>query len=169
MSLLKPHFQFQRIYDIPVDFWKERGITALLLDVDNTLTTHNNPQPHANALAWLELQRQSGIRLMILSNNSKRRIEPFAQVLQVGYIASAAKPFPRRLRHALRQLGVRPEETAIIGDQLFTDVLCGRLAGCLSVLVEPFASEHHPFFRLKRWLERGILGSGEKSKKERKG
>ena len=168
MPLFQPHFHFQRIYDIPVTFWQEKRITAILLDVDNTLATHNNPQPHEEALTWLELQKQSGVRLMILSNNCKKRVEPFAQSLKVEYIASAAKPFPGRLRQALKQLGVRPEETALIGDQLFTDILCGRLAGCLSVLVDPFQPEHHAFFRFKRWLERNLLGRRKNEKKEGK-
>ncbi len=164
MSLFYPHCDFKRIYDIPADFWKEKGITALLLDVDNTLTTHNNPVPHERVLEWLETQRRAGLRLMILSNNRSERVEPFARELGLEYIAGAAKPLPGKLRHALAALGVRPTEAALIGDQIFTDVLCGRLSGCLAVLVEPISPEAGRFFRAKRRLEKGILRRYRKKK-----
>lgn len=166
MSVFYPHCDFRRIYDIPVSFWRERGITALLLDVDNTLTTHNNPQPHEKILDWLARQRDAGLRLMILSNNHEERVRPFAQHLGLEYIASAAKPLPGRLRRALAALGVRPEETALIGDQIFTDILCGRLAGCLSVLVEPMEPEESAFFRAKRRLETVVLRRYRKAKEK---
>ena len=57
MSIFYPHFFFRRIYEIPLDFFQERGIRALLIDVDNTLTTDNNPVPHEKVLDWLDGQR----------------------------------------------------------------------------------------------------------------
>ena len=166
MSVLYPHFDFHRIYEIPVSFWKDRGITALLLDVDNTLTTHNNPRPHEQILDWLANQQEAGLRVMILSNNRQERVAPFAARLGLEYIASAAKPLPGRLRRALAALGVSPKETALVGDQIFTDVLCGRLTGCLSVLVEPMEPESGRLFRFKRGLEKGILRRYRKTKEK---
>lgn len=157
MFILYPHSIFHRIYDIPADYFREKGITTLLLDIDNTLTGDNDPMPNAQALEWLEVQHQAGMRLMVLSNNYERRVKPFAESLGLEYIAEARKPFPGNLKKALSQLGVETQETAVIGDQIFTDILCARLAGCLAVLVEPMAIENYGFYRVKRRLEIPVL------------
>ena len=157
MSIFYPDIDVKRIYDIPASFFTERGVRLLFLDVDNTLTTHNNPVPHEKILNWLEEQRRAGLRLMILSNNHEARVAPFAQGLGLEYLSDAAKPLPGRVRRMLRELGMRSDEAALIGDQIFTDVLCGRLTGCLTILVEPMEPEGFGFFKIKRALEKGIL------------
>lgn len=157
MFILYPNYVFHRIYDIPLDFFKKHGIDTLLLDVDNTLTTHNNHETDSRVMSWLAAVRGQGIGLMILSNNNKKRVEPFAEKLEMQCIANAAKPLPFRLRQSLGQMEVNPRQTAIIGDQIFTDILCGRLAGCTAILVEPIEPETHGIFPLKRKLELPVL------------
>lgn len=157
MSILHPHHDYRRIYEIPVEFFREQGIKLLLIDVDNTLTTDNNPVPHADVLAWLDACRDAGLRLLAFSNNHEPRVAPFAKGLGLEYVADAHKPLPGRVRKFLAEVGILKEQTAIIGDQIFTDILCGRLVGCMAILVEPMAPEKVWHFRLKRWLEVRIL------------
>lgn len=157
MSIFYPNHMFHRVYDIPTAFLTERGITTLLLDIDNTLTTDNNPMPDKKVLVWLEEQKTAGIRLMLLSNNYTARVRPFAEKLEMEFIAQAVKPFPFSLKTALRRMRVRLGETALVGDQLFTDILCGRLAGCTAILVEPMQMENYGFYKIKRRLEIPIL------------
>ncbi len=45
------------------------------------------------------------------------------------------KPNPLMMRHALKRLGCRREETAIIGDRMDTDVIAGIEAEITTVLV----------------------------------
>ena len=153
MAFLRPHIIKHRISDIPLDFLREKGIKALLLDVDNTLTTHNNPQPDTVILAWLEQVRQAGIAMMLVSNNAGPRVAKFAQKLNMPYTARAAKPLPFGFWRAAKQLGVKPRETLVIGDQIFTDIWGGRLFGAQTVWVQPIEPETGPFFRLKRRWE----------------
>jgi predicted HAD superfamily phosphohydrolase YqeG len=49
----------------------------------------------------------------------------------------------------LEILGSKKEETAIIGDQLFTDILGGNLFGIHTVLVKPMTKE---IFFLRQWM-----------------
>lgn len=165
MFILYPDYIFHRIYDIPTSFFADRGITTLLLDVDNTLTTDNNPQPHAKVTRWLEEQHKAGLRLMVLSNNYRKRVEPFANSLGLEFIAMAAKPLPYNLRRALSQMNVPVSKAALIGDQIFTDVCCGRLAKCTAILVEPMAMEDNIFHRMKRRLEQPLLRAYRKKQK----
>lgn len=165
--LLWPDEMFHRIYEIPASFLQEKGVRTILLDVDNTLTTHDNPVPHEKILSWLETMREAGFRLMILSNNTPQRVAPFAEGLGLEYIADAHKPLSGPLKKALSRMGGEMKSTVLIGDQIFTDILCGNLAGCLSVLVEPMELEPMPQFKLKRFLERPILWLYRKTRRRK--
>ena len=157
---------FKRIYNIPSSFLKKRGLTTLLLDVDNTLTTDNNPLPDKKVMEWLEQQQNDGIRLMLLSNNTEERVAPFAKSLGMEYIANAKKPLTKNLKLAMSKMDVKLEETAIIGDQIFTDILCARLAKCTAIMTEPFEIENYGFYKIKRKLEVPVLKAYKESVKK---
>ena len=154
---LYPRYYYKRIYNIPLPLLQEKGVRCLILDVDNTLTTHDNPVPSAGVKAWLEKVRQSGIQTVILSNNSAGRVASFADILGLPYVSEGKKPLTSGFRRCARRFGVLPEECAVIGDQLFTDIWGGNRFGCLTILVEPIQPEAMWFFRLKRRMERRLL------------
>ena len=106
---------------------------------------------------WLDGLRAGGINLIIVSNNRKRRVKKFAERLNLPYIANAKKPFPAVFLKTLRRFDCLPCNGAVVGDQLFTDVLGANLAGIRSILVTNITPESGPFFRLKRRLEKWIL------------
>ncbi len=160
MRLFWPEYRFERAWQITPEWLAQHGLTVLLLDVDNTLTTHDNPDIGPEARAWIERMQQAGVRLLVLSNNKPARVEPFAELIGLGCIANAKKPLSGGVRRALARLGAKKSELAIVGDQIFTDVLCARLAGVTSVMVDPIELETFPFFRFKRALERLILRGG---------
>ena len=157
MSLLRPDYFFHRIYDIPLSFFKEHSIFALVLDVDNTLTTHNNPVPSEQVLDWLEQVRAAGMKQMIVSNNHPERVRPFAQLLHLDFVADGAKPLPKGILEAARRMQTAPEHLAVVGDQLFTDIAGAHTAGATAILVEPMEPESMWFFKLKRALDRPFL------------
>ena len=144
MPLLTPQYDFHRIEEIPTDFFIRHGIRALLLDVDNTLTGDNSQEIKPEVMDWLERQRAAGLRLFVISNNHELRVAPFAN--RLGLALAKMKEF-----------GVSPRQTALIGDQLFTDILCGNLCGCVTILVEPYAEEGYGLYRIKRPLEKPLL------------
>ena len=157
MPLFTPQYDFHRIEEIPTAFFAQKGIRALLLDVDNTLTGDNSQEVKPEVTAWLERQRQAGLRLFVISNNREARVAPFAGRLGLEYIADAAKPSKKVVLAKMKEFGVSPQQTALIGDQLFTDILCGNLCGCVTILVEPYAPEGYGLYRIKRPLEKPFL------------
>lgn len=157
MSLFYPTFLKKKAYDIEPEFLQNAGVSGLILDIDNTLTSHDHPVPDARILAWLALMRQNGIQLILLSNNSAERVAPFAAKLGLAFEANAKKPLPGGYVRAAQKMGLPKNKTAVVGDQIFTDVLGANWAGIRSILVEPFHFESFWQFRLKRWLEKGIL------------
>ncbi len=157
MSLFKPTYFFDKVWDISVEFLKENNIKCVLLDVDNTLTTHDNPAAHEKATIWLEEIKNAGIIPMIISNNIEPRVLPFAKSLGLDYVCHAQKPKGKGVKEAVRKTDICKEAMLMVGDQIFTDVLCGKFAKVKTVLVTPFEFEDMPFFKVKRFFERIIL------------
>ena len=135
------------------------GLDALLVDADSTLKHYTSEECTPAAAAWLANVRAGGIGLCLISNGRGRRIGRFAASLGLPFVAKAFKPLPRGCRMAVRKMQFDPARTAIVGDQLFADVLAGRLAGLTTILVDPVhPEEEHWFTGLKRRPERWLLG-----------
>ncbi len=157
MPLLAPDFYFETYAGASVSFLKEHGIKALVLDIDNTLEPYENARPGENVLAWFSALSEAGIRAAFVSNNGKERVDTFNEAF--GFIAysKAKKPFAFKIRKAMREMGVKQNETLFMGDQIFTDVLGARLAGIRAALVPPIKDKTDALTRFKRWLERPIM------------
>lgn len=157
MSLFYPSVMRARITDITPEDLRALGVRGLLLDVDNTLTTHGSQALEDSVRDWLERMAGEGFALTIVSNALPRRVKPFAGKVGLRAIAFACKPFPIGFFRGARRLGLPRRACAVIGDQVFTDILGARLGGFPSVLLEPIRNEKgKPTLRLKRWLEKGI-------------
>jgi HAD superfamily phosphatase (TIGR01668 family) len=157
LQLITPDLNLTRILDLKADDVHRLGLDGLLLDVDGTLKDFTAGEFSEAIIAWVEKLRAAGIRLCLLSNGKKHRIEPLARKLGVPFVAKALKPLPFGCWAAVRQLGLTRKRTAVIGDQIFADVLAGRLAGLFTIRVPPTSLEEPWFTRLKRPLERWVL------------
>ena len=164
MPLFLPKEMAKHVTDLSPEFFISRGIKAVVLDVDNTLTTHGNPVPAQGVPEWISQMQAAGLCLTILSNNYRERVEPFARKLGLDFISIACKLLTFGLTRACRRYGLKPRQVCLIGDQIFTDIVGGNLKGVLTVLVEPYELEHKWSFRLKRRLERPIIRRYRKKK-----
>lgn len=156
MGLFKPTAIKPRVGDVTVGFLKELGARAVLLDVDNTIATYTSHEPAAGAVEWARGLMEAGFRVVIVSNNYKRRVAPFAARFGVDFISFAIKPLPFGYVRAARMLGLRCRDCVIIGDQIFTDVIGANMCGMRSVLLEPIEPEEGWTFKVRRHLERGM-------------
>ncbi len=157
MAIFKPTYALKKITDITPAALKKRGIKALILDVDNTLTTHNNPAPAEGISQWIEEMKSAGIKLLIVSNNNAERVTPFAETLGLHFVPNGAKPLPMGFLRAVRELGVPKNRIAAVGDQIFTDILGANLAGVRSIFVYPIEFETSLPFKIKRAIEKPLL------------
>ena len=150
-------YAFEKVTDIPVVFFKSEQIKALVLDIDNTLTTHDNPQPADGVLQWLEDVRNAGIKMLVVSNNKPHRVKPFADMLKLEFVANGAKPLTKGINYAVKKMGAEKKYTAAFGDQIFTDVLGANFSGIRMIYVKPIEHEKTMFFKVKRFLEKPFL------------
>lgn len=158
MALFYPTLYRRRITDVTAEDLRRHGIRAVLLDVDNTLTTHDAPDLDMAVQEWLSHMQEEGFKLIIVSNNSPQRVEPFARSIGLPFAARARKPLPAGYRAAATTLETPLRECIAIGDQIFTDVLGANLAGIPSVLLEPIQPEiEQKFIVFKRKIERLLM------------
>ena len=154
---MKADKYLKSVTDITLPMVREMGLKGLILDVDNTLTTHGNREIPAHIKDWLNYIKTGGIKLILLSNNSEARVSAFAERIDIAYVGRAFKPFPFGVKRACAAMQLETNEAAMVGDQVFTDLLAGKLAGCKSILLMPIEEEKGRFFAVKRYFERRVL------------
>lgn len=135
---LVPHMLFDVYEQVTPALLQSRGVTLLLCDLDYTLAPRCVKTPDEGVHRWIADMKAAGITVMILSNNrSPRRVDMFCSQLGIRYVGHAGKPGTRGLKEAMALCGVTRQQTAMLGDKLLTDVLAGRRAGVLALMVEP--------------------------------
>ena len=133
------------IYDMDLSSLKAAGIRLLLADLDNTLVPYGVPLPTDEVRAWNERLKDAGVTLFVLSNNRHAdRTRIFSEGLGVPFIGHAGKPKSGSFFEAMEQMGVTAEQTAIVGDQIFTDILGGSRAEVTTILVKPIRLAGNP-------------------------
>ena len=155
---LFPDDRVESIFKIDFEALYNEGYRAMLFDVDNTLVPHGAPADR-RAKRFFAYLHKCGFKSMAISNNRELRVKTFCDEAKVdGYIYLANKPSPKGYREAMLRLGVTPEQTIFVGDQLFTDIWGAKNAGVRSVLVLPVKKwKEEPQIILKRLLEAVVL------------
>ncbi|MBQ3022059.1 MAG: YqeG family HAD IIIA-type phosphatase [Clostridia bacterium] len=150
---------FDNITDVSPSYLKEKGVSGIILDIDNTLIGHNVPVPDEKVLSHLRLFESEGLKLCVVSNNEYDRVKNFAEKIEVEYfVHKALKPRALGYNLASKEMGLQMNEIAAIGDQIFTDVWGAKRAGCFAILTKPLHSGGEGFFiALKRILEKPFL------------
>ncbi|MBE5023920.1 YqeG family HAD IIIA-type phosphatase [Olsenella sp. DSM 107455] len=143
---------------VDVDELVSSGVRLVLLDRDNTCVPRDATSAPAEVLAWLDRAREAGLGLCLVSNNfHSSQVGRTARELGVEVVDHAMKPAPFALVRAMRLMGASREETVMIGDQVFTDVAAGNLAGVRTILVRPQSRKDLWYTHVFRVFERLAL------------
>lgn len=154
---LYPNGYFRKVSEITVEYLNENNIKGLILDVDNTLIDYYRNMSE-DTINWAKKLKQSGIKMCILSNSNKKdKIEEVASKLEIiQYSYFAKKPLKFGFRKAKKVLGLNTEQIAVVGDQIFTDVLGANRMKMHSILVEPIQEKDMLVTLIKRPIENAI-------------
>ena len=153
----RPKIKLNKVTDISLDLLSKYNINSLILDVDNTLSTHHGQVLTDGLEDWLKLMKENGINLTVLSNSNSKRLEPFAKKIGLDYISLGLKPLPFGYIRALKRLNSNKNQTAIVGDQIFTDIVGGNVVGVNTILLTPIKPETSLRFRMKRKVEAFVI------------
>lgn len=159
---LRPDAEADSIYAVDPSALRARGIRGVILDLDNTIVPWGAWDVPQALGPWIAAARAVDLRLCIVSNNAGARVAHIAAALDLPAVTGAWKPRRHALRRALRMMGTAPDATALIGDQVFTDVLGGNRLGLHTILVHPQSAREFPLTRLTRLAERLVIGLGRR-------
>lgn len=155
--LLMPQFLLRDVYDLTDEFLKEHGIRGIIFDIDNTLVGFRTPVPTAENLELFARLQGQGVQIAIASNNSAKRVDRFAEGLGIPAYHRSCKPLGFILGKIRREFGLKNGQIALVGDQIYTDMLGGNCAGMITALVEPIDHKETVFFKVKRAMERPVI------------
>ena len=152
-----PNKHVKTVFDIHPKMLKEKGINGIITDLDNTLVAWDQAYATPEVIEWFKLMEEHHIKITIISNNKRERVQVFSEPLEIPFVYSARKPLRRAFRTVAKQMELHPSEIAVIGDQLLTDVLGGNLAGFYTILVVPIVQTDAKITKFNRMIERRIL------------
>jgi hypothetical protein len=154
--ILYPDGHFEKVEEITIKYLQDNKIKALILDVDNTLIDY---QKHLekSVIQWAKNLKEQGVKLYILSNtNQKEKVEKVAKALEIPYRNLAKKPFKTGFLKVQKELKEKAENIAVVGDQIFTDIIGGNRCRMFTILVEPINPKDFWYTAWKRPIENRI-------------
>lgn len=158
-----PDYMYEKVTDITPSALRSMGVKAVALDLDSTAVNYSSFRVSNEIIQWVKQIREADIQVVIITNTVFLRAAYISKRMgNLTFYAFACKPNTLALRLAAKKLKLEPEEIAMIGDQLFTDVLSANRTGAVSVKVEPMGKEPPlAYFENKRQLERDYLAKCE--------
>ncbi len=147
---LLPTVLADSLTDISPEYLQKTGIRLLMLDFDNTIVPYTTNVPTGEMSRWLERMKQSDIKLCVVSNSRKERVQIFCREWGLPCITHAKKPFSKGIRECLAMFDCPKENCALAGDQIYTDTLGAGLAGIRSIRVK--AINNHNFWLKLRYV-----------------
>lgn len=157
LKLLTPDLYIESIFRLDLEKLKKNNIKGLIIDIDNTLISWDIKNVTEKTKTWLLNLEKEGFRVCLVSNNTKNRVIVFNRELKLPAIHRALKPRIGAFKKAMRIIGTTVDNTAVIGDQIFTDVLGGNRIGLFTVLVVPMAGKEFWWTTFVRKIERHVL------------
>ncbi|PZO94538.1 YqeG family HAD IIIA-type phosphatase [Streptococcus halichoeri] len=153
----RPTFTVEAVYDLRADDLLRKGITAVLVDLDNTLIAWDNPDGTPEVRAWLDEMTIADISVVVVSNNTEARVARAVSKFGVDFVSRAMKPFSFGINTAIERYGFNRSEVILVGDQLMTDIRASHRAGIQSVLVKPLVSSDAWKTKINRFREKRVL------------
>jgi len=159
LELLKPDMFMGSVAEVDLDDLERRGIQGLLLDIDNTLVAWRKCNVPVDIREWIEEAHRRGFKMCLTSNTrNNRRLERLAGELKMSFVRGVVKPRRGGFAKAMGIIGTVQSNTAVIGDQVFTDVLGGNRAGLFTILVKPLNKREFLGTKVSRLAERLLFG-----------
>lgn len=157
LKKLCPKFQAKSILELDLERLEKAGIKGIIFDLDNTLVEWKKDTLSPEVIELISRFKNKGFRLCILSNALEYRVETVADILNIPYVSRAVKPRKSPFRKALEIMGTLPTETAVVGDQLFTDILGGNRMKLYTIWIPPLSSTEFFSTRAVRQIERLVI------------
>ena len=159
-SIFQPRMYLEDLKDLPLAYFKERGYTDIILDLDNTIGAYDQKEIDDRYYDILATFIKEGFNITLVSNNIERRIAGFLKDLPIKHISLAIKPFSFGYKRAVERFDIDKDKTISIGDQILTDILGSNMMGIYSILVKPYCNRDSLSTRINRHIESFLIKKG---------
>ena len=164
LKVLIPFALAKNVYDIDLEFYKELKIDTIICDLDNTLEAFYTLHPSERAYELIKKLNQIGIRVIIISNNKRKRVEPYCEDLNCDFMYSTRKPLIYKGKKFIKKFDINPEKTLYIGDQLFTDIVFANRLRIRSVLCDNLVERDQFFTKFNKFFDKFFRKKMKKKK-----
>lgn len=154
LHLLCPEYMVNACQELSPEYFQRRGICGVILDLDNTIIPWDKQAVPLAIKQWVQSLKKSGISLCLLSNNRTERVADIAAELEVYFVTAALKPLRRGFKSAILIMDLPANQVAVVGDQLYTDILGGNRSGCHTIWVKPLSRQEFLGTKVTRQLEK---------------
>lgn len=152
---LKPDYNLKKIYDINLEELKEQGVKAILFDLDSTLMASKTAEYSPEIKEWLNCVRSDFFIAVVSNNKNLEYIKKVSEITDFPVLFKAGKPNPKKAKEFLTQHGFECKSAVLVGDRPLTDIWCGKLMGCKTILVDSITADTENLpTRVVRHLER---------------
>jgi HAD superfamily phosphatase (TIGR01668 family) len=134
--------------------WFE-GKRLILLDVDHTIVKWREETFPPGIEDWIRTAKEKGFDMCILSNTrNPERLARLAGKLGIETVRDKFKPSPAMFRLAMIKFKREPEESIMIGDQIFTDILGANRCGIEAIWIQKMEGNEFAGTKVSRFFER---------------
>lgn len=166
---LVPDLIVKSVYEITPIMLKNIGVEGVLVDLDYTLAESHVKEPEDSIIDWVKSLDEYKIKISIISNNHQKRVDTFNKKLGLlNSIGGAKKPFKKSFLNVANKMELTPDKIAVVGDQIFTDVLGGNAVGMFTIMVNPERKQPNFLYILRRLLENPFIKKYEKLRTKNK-
>lgn len=156
LRCLIPYCLAKNVYEIDSNFYCKNNIKTIVFDLDNTLDAYYTLVPSPKAIELINSLKNDGFNVVIISNNTKPRVERYCKELDCKYIYGARKPFVLKAKRFFKKNRINPSECICIGDQVFTDVLFSSKVGMKCILCENLVVKDQFFTKINKFFDQYI-------------
>ena len=152
-----PDIICETVYDIDFDSLRRKNIKGLIFDIDNTLVSYKQKTPTNDIINLMKKLAEASFTVCFVSNNNKERVDIFNSEFNYFSFPEARKPFKKSMKNALEAMRLANTDIAVIGDQIFTDIIAAKRIKSTAILVTPIEPVETFFFGFKRFLEKPLI------------
>ena len=156
-----PSILVDQLTEVTPEMLRNRGITFLMLDFDNTIVPYTTNTPTEAMERWLQTMQASEIGICVVSNSKRDRVVKFCDARGIPCITHSKKPFQKGIRVCRDRFPLDLRHAALAGDQIYTDVLGANCAGAASILVKPIHL-HNIWLKLRHVAEQPFIAIGKR-------
>lgn len=156
-KLLIPTFYAKNLFDIDVNFFTLLNIKYIFADLDNTLDSYKEEVASKRVIEYVTLLKKNEINLIIVSNNSNKRVEKYAHSINIPYLYKCYKPFTKKINKYINNNKINKENCIMIGDQVLTDIRCGNKLKIKTILVDDLVNSNQLVTKFNKFMAKNTL------------